>query len=1014
MKKWMCLFLAAVMLFTSIPLDTAAAEVTAGTVVSLSVTTLPDKVKYLPGEALDLTGLGAEAAYQDGSTKALTAEELTVEAPDLSEPGNKIVTVSYEGQSASFQVHVHNVQTLEAVEPTYMDTGLTEGTVCGDPNCGEVLQEQEVIPVRTAPELAAPEISVTVDDDGVLISWEAVEAAEAYQVYRKNGDGEWALLDTVTGGGYLDSTAESGVTVSYTVRACLQTADGLVCSGSSNEEQVFFVAAALSNVADGISVKWTALDEASYYRVYRRLPGGVWEVICSESSEDSYVDTAVERGVTYQYAVRAYADDVFTDYNYDLEIIRLGQPETTVSNKADGIRVSWNEIEEAESYNVYRRVSGGSWKRLSTETETSYLDTTAESGTTYTYTVRSKNGDTLSSNKNRASIMRLDQPTVTLSNIANGVSVKWTEVDGAESYRIYRKVSGGSWELLDKGVTELSYTDTTAESGVTYYYSVRAFCDGKLSAYHSSVQIIRLDQPKITAANNASGIQTDWNEVTGAESYSVYRRVPKGKWVFLANVTGTTYTDKTAEEDTSYQYGVRAQNGDTLSSINYRVSIQRLAKPDVKVSNVYAGVSVKWTEVDGAETYRVYHKLPGGSWERLKKGLTELSYTDTTAESGVTYQYAVRAYNSTGGSGYVSSSRIMRLLQPEATVSNIPGGVRIKWNEIAEAESYNVYRKIGSGSWKLLSNETDTTYLDTTAESGTSYTYTVLAKNGSTLSSNKYRARILRLDAPTAAVSNGNTGVSVKWDAVEGAESYKVSRKVPDGSWKTIATGITDLKYTDTTAKSGVTYHYIVRAYGDGVYSGYITSEAIEYLARPVVTAKTISTTSVKLTWKAVEGAEEYLLYVKSGDADWEILHTGTGTSYTADDLTFGTSYSFSVRARSSGGRSTRSAAVTGKATYPAPSYSLELEPGEGIRITWKAVDGAGSYRVYRRTEGGSWKGLKTTGSDATSYVDTSGSPGTTYEYAVRAFELAGRKACPASAPPERPSSIPSWIRISP
>lgn len=669
--------------------------------------------------------------------------------------------------------------------------------------------------------LGVPAIEAKPAADGVVISWEAVEAAQAYEVYRSTDGGEWQLLDTVTDTSCTDSNVESGVTVRYTVRACAQTDAGTVYSDSSGEASVFFVEATLSNVAAGISIKWTAVEGASYYRVSRRVPGGDWETVCANTEERSFVDAAVEAGVSYQYAVRACVDGAFTDYNDNLEYMRVSQPKAKAVNESEGVQLTWNEIAEADGYSIYRKVKGGSWQRLDTVTDTQYLDTTAKSGTSYTYTVRAKNGDSLSSNKNRVTIERLAQPELTMSNTAKGVSVSWDAVEGAASYRVYRKTADGDWELLKKGVKGLSYTDTTAQSGVTYYYSIRAFSSGKLSAYHAGESFLRLEQPKISVSIKPNGVACTWNEVTGAESYNVYRRVPKGKWELLGNTDGTSYRDKTAESGATYDYGIRAVSGDTLSSINNR-------------------------------------------------------------------------------------------------------------------------------------------------------------------------ERILWLGQPEAAVSISSKGIAIHWTAVEGAEFYRVSRKVPGGKWKAVAEKVEDLQFIDTTAKSGSTYIYTVRACVGDVRSTYRSTEEITYLSRPVITAETVSTTAVKLKWDAVKGAGEYIVYIKSGSGAWEEIYTGTDTAYTAENLTFGESYSFSVRAVSGDTRSYRSVKVTGKATYPAPVCTTELEKGEGIRISWTAVEGAGSYRVYRRTEGGSWKWLKTVDADTTSHVDTKGKRGATYDYAVRAFELEG------------------------
>ncbi len=58
---------------------------------------------------------------------------------------------------------------------------------------------------------------------------------------------------------------------------------------------------------------------------------------------------------------------------------------------AGQITVKWNKVDGAKKYAVYRKVSGGSWERLtSSVTGTSYTDKSAdlEAGTTYIYTVK--------------------------------------------------------------------------------------------------------------------------------------------------------------------------------------------------------------------------------------------------------------------------------------------------------------------------------------------------------------------------------------------------------------------------------------------------------------------------------------------------------------------------------------------------------------------------------------------------------------------------------------------------
>ena len=821
--------------------------------------------------------------------------------------------------------------------------------------------------------------------EGISIAWDAVEGAESYEVYRKVPGGSWELLADVTETGYEDHTAEDGVTYSY----CVAAKNGDVLSGTEQSAEILRLAKTtvkIANVHGGLSVNWTEVEGAESYRVYRKAADGSWDVLAEGLTGLSYTDADVQFTSKYEYAVQSCNATGVSAFASGSQTIRLEQPTVKGSNVAEGLKITWNAVAAAESYNVYRKAPGGSWVRISNETGTVYVDATAQSGVKYSYRVLAKNGSVLSSNKQSITFLRMAQPTVKLVNVAGGVSINWDAVAGADTYRVYRLKADGSWKMLQSGLTGLSYTDPDVAYGETYTYSVRA-CNGSfMSAHHASLNIVRIEQPKLTLSNSEAGIAATWNAVAEAESYNIYRKGPDGVWKRLANVMGTSYVDTTAEDGVTYSYRVLSKNGSVLSSNKTSVKIRRLAMTEVKVTNIYGGVSVNWTQVEGADTYVLYRKAPGGQWETLQTGLTGLSYTDGAVRFGSEYVYAVRAFNTTGGSAYASSAQIIRIEQPEATVTNYASGVQITWYEVVGAECYNVYRKAPGGSWVRLSTETDTSYVDTSAESGVTYSYRVRSKTGSTLSSNKHSVTIMYLSRPVASASNGSNGVVVSWNAVEGAKSYSVYRKVPSGSWKTIAEGITDLQYTDTSAVSGTTYRYTVRAYSGAYRSNYKATKDIHYLTRPDVTAATVSTTGVQLQWQAVSGAKEYIIYIKTADTDLRILDTVTGTVYTAEGLTFGETYSFRVRAVNDQGRSVRSASDSAKATYPAPAYNVELKPGSGIEITWEAVAGAKSYRVYRRVPGGTWNTLKTTTS--TSYVDTTGTPGATYEYGVRAFEL--------------------------
>ena len=83
------------------------------TVASIDVTTLP-KTEYIVGEALDLTGMVVTATYSDQSKEAVTGYNHS--NPDMSTTGEKEVTITYEGKTATFTINVSETPKSEWTE----------------------------------------------------------------------------------------------------------------------------------------------------------------------------------------------------------------------------------------------------------------------------------------------------------------------------------------------------------------------------------------------------------------------------------------------------------------------------------------------------------------------------------------------------------------------------------------------------------------------------------------------------------------------------------------------------------------------------------------------------------------------------------------------------------------------------------------------------------------------------------------------------------------------------------
>ena len=320
----------------------------------------------------------------------------------------------------------------------------------------------------------------------------------------------------------------------------------------------------IANVTGGVSVAWAPMPGATMYRVYRRATGTAkWTLIADVAQETTYIDP-VASGEAYDYTVKAFNGTQYSKYSAKgISIVRLANPAVKVANATAGVKVTWGKVAGAKGYYVYRKTGSGSYSKIATTTALSYVDKTAKSGTTYTYTVRAYNGSTLSWFAG-VKLLRLANTTLKLANQTAGVKLSWTKVAGAKGYYVYRKTGTGKYSQIGT-TTALSYLDKTAKSGTTYTYAVRAY-NGKTLSWFTGVKLIRLATPNVKLANTKSGPKATWGKVAGAKGYYVYRKTAGGSYKRIATTTSLSYVDKTAKSGTRYYYIVKAYNGKSISS----------------------------------------------------------------------------------------------------------------------------------------------------------------------------------------------------------------------------------------------------------------------------------------------------------------------------------------------------------------------------------------------------------------------------------------------------------------
>ena len=418
---------------------------------------------------------------------------------------------------------------------------------------------------------------------------------------------------------------------------------------------------------------------------------------------------------------------------------------------------------------------------------------------------------------------------------------------------------------------------------------------------------------------------------------------------------------------------------------------------------------LQWTAVPDAESYEIWGALANEQMTLLAT-VPDAVYIHTEAIPGRAYTYQVRAIageqkgpfsNTATAVGLLSAPQ---LLSVELNESNQPV---LTWTAVKGAVSYRVdCVHNGVGPTTLATVEgMQFTHVD--VQPGDNYRYLVAAcglDGGDSGLSNNILITIPAktvLPAPQLDVTNtSSTGKPcLKWTAVDGAVKYEVFYATSkDGSYMLLDTlPASATSYTHATAVAGTSYYYQVCAVdANGTRSEFSNVDLRTCdLGRPDVKASLNADGKPVLTWQAIPGAREYLVYFRTDGGDFVKLTTVHGTRLTHGSAKPGHTYTYKVRAIAS-----RSAANSAWSYYDtlkvegltAPTLTLTNTSSTGKPyLKWTAVDGAVKYEVYYSTsKTGTYKRLYTT--SGTTLKHGSADAGTTYYYKVRAVDANGAK----------------------
>ena len=331
------------------------------------------------------------------------------------------------------------------------------------------------------------------------------------------------------------------------------------------------------------------------------------------------------------------------------------------SISASQINLSWDVIENANSYELVRATNAGFTTGVTTTYPTSNSEnvTGLSASTQYWFRVRgvSTGGNSAWSNDVNA----FTRPAVPANPGASttsstSITVSWTNVTGATSYRVQRSTTPG----FDSGTTGsvsgiagTPHVQTGLQQGTQYWFRVYASNsagEGAASTIVNATTTLPAPTGLATTPSNNS-INFSWGAVTNATAYDVeYSTSPSFSPLLgsFNNLTGTSQNITGLSVGTLYYIRVEAKNAVTTSAFASTSDTTIVPAPTclTATTNSTTQITASWAAcpVGVADTYTLqYDDNSGFTTPTSITGLTTTSRAVTGLTQGRTHWFRVYA-----------------------------------------------------------------------------------------------------------------------------------------------------------------------------------------------------------------------------------------------------------------------------------------------------------------------------------------------------------------------------------
>jgi len=243
---------------------------------------------------------------------------------------------------------------------------------------------------------------------------------------------------------------------------------------------------------------------------------------------------------------------------------------------------------------------------------------------------------------------------------------------------------------------------------------------------------------------------------------------------------------------------------------------------------------------------------------------------------------------------------------------------------------------------------------------------------------------------------NQNKNVTLQWNAITGADNYVLERvSVKDSTDIQLVVRLSGntITFSDTTVSLNTEYLYRIKAVNNLTESPFavLIVKTVNDFNAPQINAKVNYYNSATISWASPPSfaASYYILERKQGNDDYrQISRINSPTlNYTDSTLQANTIYIYRLKAYNA---ITQSSFIQAEIVTPSllakPELSSTILYYNSLKINWKLISGATTYKVERKYSNEDYKQIAILDSKLTEWIDKNLIGNTSYTYRLKSF----------------------------